>query len=85
MNLWKHVSFFIFFADQDTYIAEVERLKGELVSTQQALEEALERLAKANRRKEGLETAICRQLHRTRHILKRARGNMEEKRGGRKS
>ncbi|KAL0273781.1 UNVERIFIED_CONTAM: hypothetical protein PYX00_006376 [Menopon gallinae] len=63
---------------------EVKRLENEnaelrrrLVKTRQALEETLTQLSAANQRKKQVERAICRQLHKTHHVLKRARGNLE--------
>lgn len=52
-------------------------LKRRLTRTLRALEETLAQLTAANQRKKLVERAICRQLHKTHHILKRARVNLD--------
>lgn len=47
------------------------------MKTRQALEETLTQLSAANQRKKQVEKAICKQLHKTHHILKKARVNFE--------
>jgi hypothetical protein len=51
-------------------------LKRRLARTHRALEETLAQLTVANQRKKQVEQAICKQLHKTRHILKRAKVNL---------
>jgi hypothetical protein len=51
-------------------------LKRRLTRTHHALEETLTQLTVANQRKKQVEQAICKQLHKTHHILKRARINL---------
>lgn len=51
-------------------------LKRRLIRTHHALEETLTQLTFANQRKKRVEQAICKQLHKTHHILKRARINL---------
>jgi hypothetical protein len=51
-------------------------LKRRLTRTHHALEETLAQLTVANQRKKQMERAICKQLHKTHHILKRARVNL---------
>jgi hypothetical protein len=52
------------------------QLKRRLTRTHHALEETLAQLTVANQRKKQVEQAICKQLHKTHHILKRARVNL---------
>ncbi|CAH0389010.1 unnamed protein product [Bemisia tabaci] len=52
-------------------------LRNKLLRTKQALEETLNQLSTANKKKRQVESAICRQLHKTHHILKKARVNLE--------
>ncbi|KAK6616919.1 hypothetical protein RUM43_014889 [Polyplax serrata] len=56
---------------------ENAELKRRLTRTRQALEETLTQLSAANQRKKQVERAICKQLHKTHHILKKARVNFE--------
>jgi hypothetical protein len=51
-------------------------LKRRLTRTHHALEETLAQLTVANQRKKQVEQAICKQLHKTNHILKRAKINL---------
>lgn len=48
------------------------------MKTTQTLEETLTQLFAANQRKKQVEKAICKQLHKTHHILKKAQINFEE-------
>lgn len=52
-------------------------LKRRLAKLGQTLEETLAELAAANHTKRQMERAICKQLHKTHHILKKARINFE--------
>lgn len=52
-------------------------LKRRLARTHHALEETLAQLTAANQRKKQVERAICNQLHKTHHILKRVRVNLD--------
>jgi len=52
-------------------------LKRRLARTHHALEETLAQLTAANQRKKQVERAICKQLHKTHHILKRVRVNLD--------
>lgn len=51
-------------------------LKRRLARTHRALEETLTQLTVANQRKKQVEQAICKQLHKTHHILRRAKVNL---------
>ncbi|PSN39824.1 hypothetical protein C0J52_19185 [Blattella germanica] len=52
-------------------------LKRRLTRTNRALEETQAQLTAANQRKKQVERAICKQLHKTHHILKKARINLD--------
>jgi len=52
-------------------------LKRRLARTHHALEETLAQLTAANQRKKQVERAICKQLYKTHHILKRVRVNLD--------
>lgn len=52
-------------------------LKQRLTKTHRALEETMAQLTTANQRKKQVERAICRQLHKTHHILKTARVSLK--------
>ncbi|XP_034231629.1 centrosomin-like isoform X2 [Thrips palmi] len=56
---------------------ENQELKQRLLHTRQTLEQTYAQLAAANQRKRLVEKAICKQLHKTHHILRRARDNFE--------
>lgn len=56
---------------------ENQELKQRLLHTRQTLEQTYAQLASANQRKRLVEKAICKQLHKTHHILRRARDNFE--------
>lgn len=56
---------------------ENQELKQRLQHTRQTLEQTYAQLAAANQRKRLVEKAICKQLHKTHHILRRARDNFE--------
>ncbi|EEB13596.1 conserved hypothetical protein [Pediculus humanus corporis] len=60
---------------------ENAELRRRLLRTRQALEETLTQLSAANQRKKQVERAICKQLHKTHHILKKARVNFESQEG----
>lgn len=48
-----------------------------LYKTRQALENTIKQLAAANRRKCQIEQDICKQLHKTQHIIRKARNNIQ--------
>ncbi|XP_069674173.1 golgin subfamily A member 4-like isoform X3 [Periplaneta americana] len=52
-------------------------LRRRLTRTHRALEETLAQLTAANQRKKQVERAICKQLHKTHHILKKAKVNLD--------
>lgn len=52
-------------------------LRRRLTRAHRALEETLTQLTAANQRKKQVERAICKQLHKTHHILKKARVNLD--------
>lgn len=52
-------------------------LKQRLTKTCHALEETKAQLTAANQRKKQVERAICKQLHKTHHILKTARVSLK--------
>lgn len=56
---------------------ENSHLRRHLTKTRRALEETLAQLTAANQKKRQVERAICRQLHKTHSILKKARVNLE--------
>lgn len=56
---------------------ENSHLRRHLMKTRCALEETLAQLTAANKKKRQVERAICRQLHKTHSILKKARVNLE--------
>ncbi|KAL1123795.1 hypothetical protein AAG570_001566, partial [Ranatra chinensis] len=64
-------------ADEGKLEAENEDLRRQLVRTRRALEETLAQLTTANQKKRQVERAICKQLHKTHHILQKARVNLE--------
>ncbi|CAG0884505.1 unnamed protein product [Cyprideis torosa] len=49
----------------------------QLSATKHALQSALDQLSHANQKKAEVEKAICKQLHRTHDVLRKARGNLE--------
>jgi hypothetical protein len=53
-------------------------LKRRLTKTHCALEETMAQLTAANQRKKQVERAICKQLHKTHHILRTARVSLKE-------
>lgn len=57
---------------------ESENLKVHLISTKETLKEALEKLSRANQRKENVERAICKQLHKTHDVLKKAKTRLKQ-------
>lgn len=58
--------------------AERDSLTEKLSSTKDTLKEALDKLAKANHRKETVERAICKQLSKTHNVLRKAKGNLQQ-------
>nr|CAD7445289.1 unnamed protein product [Timema bartmani] len=63
--------------DQPCLEQENMELKRRLLRTRRTLEETLAQLTVANQRKKQMERAICRQIHKTNHILKTTRSNLE--------
>nr|CAD7435979.1 unnamed protein product [Timema monikensis] len=63
--------------DQSRLEQENMELKRRLLRTRRTLEETLVQLTVANQRKKQMERAICRQIHKTNHILKTTRSNLE--------
>ncbi|XP_068210266.1 CDK5 regulatory subunit-associated protein 2-like isoform X2 [Palaemon carinicauda] len=57
---------------------ERDSLTGKLVSTKQILKDTLDKLSKANQRKECVERAICKQLTKTHNVLKKAKGPLKQ-------
>lgn len=57
---------------------ERDNLSEKLASTKDTLKDALEKLSRANQRKESVERAICKQLTKTHHVLKKAKGNLKQ-------
>ena len=57
---------------------ESTNLKVRLVSTEETLKDAVERLSRANHRKENMERAICKQLHKTHDVLKKAKSHLKQ-------
>ncbi|XP_071517453.1 uncharacterized protein [Panulirus ornatus] len=57
---------------------ERDTLTAKLASTKDTLKEALEKLAKANQRKENVERAICKQLYKTHDVLKKAKTHLKQ-------
>ncbi|KAG7167934.1 CDK5 regulatory subunit-associated protein 2-like [Homarus americanus] len=57
---------------------ERDNLSSKLASTKETLEEALEKLSKANQRKENVERAICKQLYKTHNVLKKAKTHLKQ-------
>ncbi|XP_050729191.1 rootletin-like isoform X3 [Eriocheir sinensis] len=57
---------------------ESENLKVHLASTKETLKEALDKLCRANQRKENVERAICKQLHKTHDVLKKAKSHLKQ-------
>lgn len=91
VSLWK-LSFFsnwktnrLVFSGHSTLSVENQQLRQErdnlsekLASTKDTLKDALEKLSRANQRKESVERAICKQLTKTHHVLKKAKGNLKQ-------
>lgn len=57
---------------------ERDSLSGKLASTKETLKDTLEKLSKANQRKESVERAICKQLTKTHNVLKKAKGTLKQ-------
>nr|XP_053635633.1 myomegalin-like [Cherax quadricarinatus] len=55
-----------------------DNLTSKLASTTETLKEALEKLSKANQRKENVERAICKQLYKTHDVLKKAKTHLKQ-------
>ncbi len=76
------------FADVRTEINKLEKenqiLKRELGQTRKELEETLGKLTTLNKNKKKMEKAIFKQIYETKHILQRARVNLEDGSGDNK-
>ena len=56
---------------------QVLELKEQLAKYKRSLQDAVNRISASNKKKEGIEKAICRQLTKTHEVLRKARGNLE--------
>lgn len=52
-------------------------LKRKLLRTRRALEETVTQLTIANQRKKQVEKSICRQIHKTSQVLRKAKANLD--------
>ncbi|XP_064077221.1 uncharacterized protein LOC135194935 [Macrobrachium nipponense] len=57
---------------------ERDSLSGKLASTKEILKDTLDKLSKANQRKECVERAICKQLTKTHNVLKKTKGPLKQ-------
>ncbi|XP_063888747.1 myosin-10-like isoform X1 [Scylla paramamosain] len=57
---------------------ESANLKVRLVSTEETLKDVVERLSRSNQRKENVERAIYKQLHKTHDVLKKAKSHLKQ-------
>lgn len=52
-------------------------LRKRLLRTRRALEETLNRLTLANKQKKEVEKSICKQIHKTSQVLRKAKANLD--------
>lgn len=57
---------------------ESANLKVRLVSTEESLKDVVERLSRSNKRKENVERAIYKQLHKTHDVLNKAKSQLRQ-------
>lgn len=57
---------------------ESANLKVRLVSTEESLKDVVETLSRSNQRKKNVERAICKQLHMTHDVLKKAKSHLKQ-------
>lgn len=56
---------------------ENNELKKRLMTTRKALEDTVAQLSLANQRKKQVEKTICRQIHKTSQVLRKAKANLD--------
>lgn len=56
---------------------EINDLKRHLLRTRRTLEETMTRLAISNKRKLQVEKTICKQIHKTSQVLRKAKANLD--------
>ena len=65
-------------ADNEKLRKDKKELSTQLNATKETLHEALDKLSRANQRKENVERAIYKQLTKTHDVLVKTKGNLKE-------
>lgn len=58
-------------------VNENNELRKKLTKTRRALEETVTQLSLANQRKKQVERTICKQIHKTSQVLRKAKANLD--------
>lgn len=58
-------------------VSENNELRKKLAKTRHALEETVTQLSLANQRKKQVERTICKQIHKTSQVLRKAKANLD--------
>ncbi|XP_078685796.1 uncharacterized protein LOC144918695 isoform X3 [Branchiostoma floridae x Branchiostoma belcheri] len=67
----------IVFLENQNLKDEITNLRKRLMSQEKVMRSALHKLERTNRLKQGMEEALVKQLSKTHHVLRQARGNLE--------
>lgn len=84
INKWYYGKLFFSFAASDMCVqkskevtTENMELRKRLLRTRRALEDTVSQLTLANRRKKEVEKTICKQIHKTSQVLRKAKANLD--------